>query len=73
MKAFARQLVLKHQYMKQKSSSDEETDVLCLALDDAERELDQLIDLKQFLNITGLEPRTFKVMASEADPSCPRV
>ncbi len=69
MKGFALQLILKHQHLKQRSSSDDETDVLCLAQDDAERELDQLINLKQFLNIVGLEPRTLNVRKS----SCPQL
>lgn len=64
MRGIARQLILKHHYLKQLSSSDEETDVLCLGTDEAGRELDQHMDLKQFLNITGLEPRTLNVCST---------
>lgn len=58
MKGFARQLFLKHQYVKQISYKEDQAP---MSLKLVESELDQLIKLEQFLNIIGMSQQSTKV------------
>ena len=57
MKGFSRQLLLKHQHLKAivEDGGDE------TLLEDVAKQLDELISLEQFLNLTGMEPKSNKV------------
>ncbi len=57
MKGFSRQLLLKHQHLKAivEDGGDE------TLLEDVAKQLDELISLEQFLNLTGMEPKSIKV------------
>lgn len=62
MKGFSRQLILKHQYVKQ---IIEEGDLAPLPVDRVKKELDQLINVEQFLNVIGMGPKSIKVKYCE--------
>lgn len=62
MKGFSRQLILKHQYVKQ---IIEEGDLAPMPLEQVKRELDQLINLEQFLNVIGMGTKSTKVCMME--------
>lgn len=54
MKFFSRQLLVKHMFLRQFESE---------GCREAERQIDELIDLNLFLSIAGLEPRSIQVSA----------
>ena len=54
MKYFARQLLLKHHFLRQLDSDG-------VGPSQAYRELNRLIDLGLFLNVANLEPRSIEV------------
>lgn len=61
MKGFGRQLILKHQCLKQVEEED-------MSVEEAEKELDKFINLELFLNVAGLEPRSIKVYIPMCKP-----
>lgn len=58
LKSFSNQLLLKHQCLKQ---LEDEEEYAATPLERVRVELDQLISLEQFLNVTGLEAKSTKV------------
>lgn len=60
MKGFSNQLLEKHKYLKY-FLGEYEGSSSHLSLEKVKREFDQLINLKQFLNVAGLQPATTKV------------
>ena len=58
LKNFSNQLLLKHQCLKQ---LEDEEEYAAVPLEKVKNELDQLISLEQFLNVTGLEAKSTKV------------
>jgi hypothetical protein len=58
LKTFSNQLFLKHQCLKQ---LEDEEEYAAVPLEKVKNELDQLISLEQFLNVTGLEAKSTKV------------
>ncbi len=57
MRGFSRQLLLKHQHLKAISEEESgDNDMKNIA-----EQLDALISLEQFLNVTGIEPKSIKV------------
>lgn len=57
MKGFSRQLLLKHQHLKQLGEGSCEEG----RVEEVAKELDELISLEQFLNVTGVETKSVKV------------
>lgn len=61
MKGFSNQLIEKHRYLKYYIEEYEDSQE---SVEKVKRELDKLISLQQFLNITGLQATTTKVKLS---------
>ncbi len=59
MKGFSNQLIEKHRYLKY--CLEEYEDISQDSLEKVKCELDKLINLQQFLNVTGLHSTTTKV------------
>ncbi len=55
MKGFSRQLLLKHQHLRAITAEPGEN------VENITKQLDALISLEQFLNVTGVEPKSIKV------------
>lgn len=68
LKNFSNQLLLKHQCLKQ---LEDEEEYAAVPLEKVKNELDQLISLEQFLNVTGLEAKSTKVRYINHNPPPP--